>query len=150
MGTGTPAVTVSGISAANIALRDRGMTEYRWRPGQRNFVTVVDGPVARPAGTDIGAGHRLTVRVVRERNVPRCVPFRHRYPWSAPSPRNGKLRRCSTPTCRNEWRFTALSRLRGTPVRTGLPALTVGWRSGTHRGKHPLGQRAVRTVSVRH
>ena len=52
MGTGTPAVTVSGISAANIALRDRGMTEYRWRPGQRNFVTVVDGPVAcRPAPT---------------------------------------------------------------------------------------------------
>ena len=52
MGTGTPAVTVSGISAADIALRDRGMPEYRWRDGQRNFVTVVDGPVPRrPAPT---------------------------------------------------------------------------------------------------
>ncbi|MGA2974195.1 MAG: FAD-dependent oxidoreductase [Spirochaetia bacterium] len=47
MGTGTPAVTVSGISAADVALRDRGMPEYRWRPGQRDFVTVVEGPVPR-------------------------------------------------------------------------------------------------------
>ena len=47
MGTGTPAVTVSGISAADVALRDRGMPEYRWHPGQRDFVTIVEGPVAR-------------------------------------------------------------------------------------------------------
>ncbi len=52
MGTGTPAVTVSGISAADVALRDRRMGEYRWRPGLRNVVTVVDGPVPRrPAPT---------------------------------------------------------------------------------------------------
>ena len=52
MGTGTPAVTVSGISAADVALRDRGLPEYRWRPGQRNVVTVVEGPVERrPAPT---------------------------------------------------------------------------------------------------
>ena len=52
MGTGTPAITVSGISAADVALRDRRMSEYRWHPGQRDVVTVVDGPVARrPAPT---------------------------------------------------------------------------------------------------
>lgn len=47
MGTGTPAVTISGISAADVALRDRGMPEYRWHPGQENFVTVREGPVPR-------------------------------------------------------------------------------------------------------
>jgi prolycopene isomerase len=47
MGTGTPAVTVSGVSAADMVLRERGMKEYRYYPGQKNLVTVVDGPVAR-------------------------------------------------------------------------------------------------------
>jgi len=47
MGTGTPAVTVSGVSAADMVLRERGMREYRYYPGQKNLVTVVEGPVAR-------------------------------------------------------------------------------------------------------
>jgi prolycopene isomerase len=52
MGTGTPAVTISGISAADVVLRDRGLPEYRWHPGQRNVVTVREGPVPRrPAPT---------------------------------------------------------------------------------------------------
>jgi prolycopene isomerase len=52
MGTGTPAVTISGISAADVVLRDRGMSEYRWHPGQKNVVTVREGPVPRrPAPT---------------------------------------------------------------------------------------------------
>jgi prolycopene isomerase len=52
MGTGTPAVTISGISAADVVLCDRGMPEYRWHPGQRNVVTVREGPVPRrPAPT---------------------------------------------------------------------------------------------------
>ena len=56
MGTGTPAVTVSGISAADVALRDRGMAEFRWQPGQRNSVTVLDGPVGRrPAAVEAPA-----------------------------------------------------------------------------------------------
>lgn len=38
MGTGSPAVTISGISAANMVLRRRGLEEYSWRPGQRNMV----------------------------------------------------------------------------------------------------------------
>jgi prolycopene isomerase len=56
MGTGTPAVTVSGVSAADMVLRERGMKEYRYYPGQRNLVTVVDGPVERrPEPTDAPA-----------------------------------------------------------------------------------------------
>jgi prolycopene isomerase len=47
MGTGTPAVTISGISAADVVLRDRGLPEYRWHPGQKNLVTVREGPVPR-------------------------------------------------------------------------------------------------------
>jgi prolycopene isomerase len=47
MGTGTPAVTVSGVSAADMVLRERGMAEYRYYPGQRNLVTVREGPIAR-------------------------------------------------------------------------------------------------------
>jgi prolycopene isomerase len=47
MGTGTPAVTVSGVSAADMVLRERGMREYRYYPGQKNLVAVVEGPVAR-------------------------------------------------------------------------------------------------------
>ena len=31
MGTGTPAVTVSGISAANLILRELGMEEFEYR-----------------------------------------------------------------------------------------------------------------------
>lgn len=38
MGTGSPAVTISGISAANMVLRKMGMEEYQWHPGMRDFV----------------------------------------------------------------------------------------------------------------
>ncbi len=48
MGTGTPAVTVSGISAANVVLRARGLSEYR------SAAVVPEGAQARvrviPAG----------------------------------------------------------------------------------------------------
>ena len=38
MGTGTPAVTVSGISAANLILRELGIEEYEYRDGMKNYV----------------------------------------------------------------------------------------------------------------
>lgn len=41
MGTGSPAVTISGISAANRILRRRGLKEYQWRPDMRDFVTQI-------------------------------------------------------------------------------------------------------------
>ncbi|MDD4962025.1 MAG: hypothetical protein PHX07_07285, partial [Candidatus Marinimicrobia bacterium] len=41
MGTGSPAVTISGISAANMVLRRRGMEEYQWRPGMWDFVIQI-------------------------------------------------------------------------------------------------------------
>ena len=38
MGTGTPTVTVSGISAANALLKDLGMEEYKYRGGMKDYV----------------------------------------------------------------------------------------------------------------
>ncbi|MDO5520834.1 MAG: FAD-dependent oxidoreductase [bacterium] len=44
MGTGTPAVTVSGIAAANLALREEGLPEYTSEDGLENYVKVVTPP----------------------------------------------------------------------------------------------------------
>jgi len=41
MGTGTPAVTISGISAADVVLRSRGLPEYRNRPAERERVHII-------------------------------------------------------------------------------------------------------------
>jgi prolycopene isomerase len=41
MGTGTPAVTISGISAADALLRSRKMEEYRNRPMERQYVRII-------------------------------------------------------------------------------------------------------------
>jgi len=69
MGTGTPAVTISGISAADVVLRDRGMPEYRYYPGQKNVVTVREGPVPRrPAPTSAPA----TASLCQWCEVPAC------------------------------------------------------------------------------
>jgi len=44
MGTGTPAVTVSGISAANLILRELKIEEYEYRHGMKNYVNRVNIP----------------------------------------------------------------------------------------------------------
>jgi len=41
MGTGTPAVTISGISAATALLRSRGLPEYRARTFERQYVRII-------------------------------------------------------------------------------------------------------------
>lgn len=38
MGTGSPSVTISGISAANMVLRRLGKEEYIWRKGMKDFI----------------------------------------------------------------------------------------------------------------
>ena len=38
MGTGSPSVTISGVSAANMVLRRLGKEEYIWRRGMKDFV----------------------------------------------------------------------------------------------------------------
>lgn len=38
MGTGSPSVTISGVSAANMVLRRLGKKEYIWRKGMKDFV----------------------------------------------------------------------------------------------------------------
>lgn len=44
MGTGTPAVTVSGISAANLILRELGIEEYEYKENMKNYVRIVNKP----------------------------------------------------------------------------------------------------------
>jgi prolycopene isomerase len=69
MGTGTPAVTISGISAADVVLRDRGMPEYRFHPGQKNLVTVREGPVPRRPSPTAAPG---TASLCQWCEVPAC------------------------------------------------------------------------------
>jgi prolycopene isomerase len=45
MGTGSPAVTVSGISAANAVLKKYGMEQFLHRKGMKNFINIIDKPV---------------------------------------------------------------------------------------------------------
>jgi prolycopene isomerase len=44
MGTGTPAVTVSGISAANAVLKKMGLPVYSYRDNMKNYVKIVEKP----------------------------------------------------------------------------------------------------------
>lgn len=44
MGTGTPTVTTSGISAANAVLMECGLDTFRYEPNQKNYVTVHKPP----------------------------------------------------------------------------------------------------------
>ncbi|MBC5626277.1 FAD-dependent oxidoreductase [Clostridium sp. NSJ-49] len=47
MGTGTPAVTISGISAANLILRELGMKEFEYDENMKNYVNIVKKPFER-------------------------------------------------------------------------------------------------------
>ncbi len=47
MGTGTPAVSTSGLTAANAILRKRGLKPFKYDPGQPNHVTIVPHPFSQ-------------------------------------------------------------------------------------------------------
>ncbi len=55
MGTGSPAVTISGIGAANMVLRKRGLPEFDYDPKTPNVVRVLDAHAAevRFSGTRV-------------------------------------------------------------------------------------------------
>jgi len=44
MGTGTPTVTTSGLTAANVLLKKLGIEPFVYRVGMKNFVRLVDKP----------------------------------------------------------------------------------------------------------
>jgi prolycopene isomerase len=44
MGTGTPTVTTSGISAANAVLKNLKLEPFKYQPSMKNYVRVVDKP----------------------------------------------------------------------------------------------------------
>lgn len=45
MGTGTPTVTTSGITAANVLLKKLRMETFEYRPGMKNYVRMVEKPM---------------------------------------------------------------------------------------------------------
>ena len=61
MGTGTPAVTVSGVSAANAVLKAKGLEPFKYDPSRKIQVTWLD----RPATTeDVLGGRTPEVREI--------------------------------------------------------------------------------------
>ena len=44
MGTGTPSVTISGVSAANALLKKLGYAPYQYKDDMKNYITVVEKP----------------------------------------------------------------------------------------------------------
>lgn len=61
MGTGTPTVTTSGISAANAVLKKLGKAPYVYKAGRTNYVRIVDKPFT-PA--DLYSGYPEETRAV--------------------------------------------------------------------------------------
>lgn len=47
MGTGTPTVTTSGLSAANAILKKRGIEQYQYKKGMKNYVRMVEKPFTK-------------------------------------------------------------------------------------------------------
>ncbi|NTV89186.1 MAG: FAD-dependent oxidoreductase [Clostridiales bacterium] len=47
LGTGTPAVTTSGLSAANAVLKRLGLEIFKYRPDMKNYVRITDRPFTR-------------------------------------------------------------------------------------------------------
>ncbi len=45
MGTGTPTVTTSGLTAANAVLKKRGLPPFVYTPDMKNYVRIVEKPV---------------------------------------------------------------------------------------------------------
>ena len=67
MGTGTPAVTVSGISAANAVLKKLNMPVYAYRENMKNYVNVIEKPF-KPENlyAEYGQEERSTMLKARE------------------------------------------------------------------------------------
>jgi prolycopene isomerase len=64
MGTGTPTVTTSGISAANAVLKKFGLEPFTYRPGMKNYVRILKPPV-RSGGAyqDVPENVRVLMRL---------------------------------------------------------------------------------------
>lgn len=63
MGTGTPTVTVSGLSAANAILKKLGLNQYIYDPDMPNFVRMVEKPYPR---SKLFEGYPEEIRVLME------------------------------------------------------------------------------------
>ncbi len=64
LGTGTPTVTVSGLSAANAILKKRGLKPFVYDKGQKQFVNLIDPPYSRE---QLFGDKRITENKIREK-----------------------------------------------------------------------------------
>lgn len=75
MGTGTPTVTTSGISAANAVLKKRGLRPYVYQPARTNMVRILDKPVT---AEKLYADVPVEIRILMEK-ASRCEYCEHPY-----------------------------------------------------------------------
>jgi prolycopene isomerase len=73
MGTGTPTVTTSGISAANAVLKKLKLEPFKYRPDMKNYVRIVDKPFSVESLYD---GYLLETRKIM-RKASRCQYCEH-------------------------------------------------------------------------
>jgi prolycopene isomerase len=67
MGTGTPAVTVSGLTAANAILKKRGLEPFTYKKDMPNYVEIVPHPFKRSElFTDEPEANREVMRFASE------------------------------------------------------------------------------------
>ncbi len=64
MGTGTPTVTVSGVSAANAILKRRNLQPYLYDKGQKQYVNLIDPPFNKD---HLFGDRRFTENKIREK-----------------------------------------------------------------------------------
>jgi len=66
MGEGVISTTVSGVSAANMVLRDLKLPEYLPRPSSRNYINYVEGQAwTQPPDRDAGIKEHAFFHIIR-------------------------------------------------------------------------------------
>lgn len=73
MGTGTPTVSISGLSAANAVLEKLGLEPFIYRPDRKNYVQIVEKPYEREM---LYAGYPERIRKIMQK-ASRCQYCEH-------------------------------------------------------------------------
>lgn len=101
MGTGTPAVTTSGLTAANVLLRKLGKTPFVFDPELKNQVRIVSRPFTEdqlfPESAASERAVRLQARRCRNCEQPACT-------GDSPADIRGIMRRVTTGNLTGAWK----------------------------------------------
>ena len=61
MGTGTPTVTTSGLTAANVLLKKIGLEPYNYHSNMTNYVKIIDKPFTKDQLYAAYSGHEKEI-----------------------------------------------------------------------------------------